>query len=499
MPANARLNLDARSVLACIPVFGGVDMETLRHLGAASRLIELPSQRSLFNSGQPIRELHYLVSGSIKRFVLRPDCVENVLELVAPGRLFALSEAIIGGHYASFAETISFSIVLAIEAETLRKLAGTDAQLASNLLGALARQQYAAEFGAVRHHSLSVTQRVLDYLVSLAGNPRRLAGETTVHLGASKRLIAARLDMAPETLSRTLRQLSDDGVIVVAGRTVHIQNATLAVGGRRARGLPLPPVHYPRQERGSEPEQLSAAELVNVCGRHRMLSQRLAIAWIQRNRGVAVRAAGVALRKYHAEFIRNLVRIRALDLPQQMQSPIEALQAAWQDFTRGLAEPKADAATLGEMFARSEDVLAAADRLTAAAAELAGSEQAVLVNLAGRNRMLCPRIAKLVLFADAGIHRDAASALIDEARREFQANLQRLRAGSVDSKEAQVQLGIDASQWLRFMDRVDAVITATDKGSRHAQSVIPASEEMLRHADATVKLFELLGTQRKKA
>jgi CRP-like cAMP-binding protein len=485
MAQRNRLAVDARSLLACIPLFAGLRAEHLDRLGTSCRLVELPGHRSLYAAGQAIREIHYLISGTVKRFSMRADNLEKVLELVEAGHPVGLAEALCADSHLSFAETLDRCSVVAIGRDALRAVLADDVKLANRVLEIIARQQHAAEFAVIRHHSLPVTQRVLDYLLSLAGEGRRLAGETTVRLGASKRLIAASLDMAPETFSRTLRQLTDDGIIVVDGRNVHVQHAALAMLESLPVSSSLPPVRYPRQERGAEPELPSAVEVINLCGRHRMLSQRMTTSWVLARRGIGRSAARVAMRRFGEDFQRNLARTASLALPPVVRDCLPPLQEEWREFSALLAN---DAGTESPevVFERSERILALADRLTVAAVTAAGTEAARCLELAARNRMLCSRITKLWLFLDWPVAADRAPELVRASVAEFQCNLERLQAMEPRVPQAAAQLAVDAAHWRRFLEQIE------DKRAGRAAEVFAYGEELLRHVDTTVKLYERL-------
>ena len=68
----------------------------------------------------------------------------------------------------------------------------------------------------------NATNRVARHLVDLAGADA--AGQATVRLGESKQLLASRLAIKPETLSRSLKSLTDAGVIAVQGRSIDIRD-----------------------------------------------------------------------------------------------------------------------------------------------------------------------------------------------------------------------------------------------------------------------------------
>jgi CRP-like cAMP-binding protein len=491
MAKRNRLALDAGSLLECIPLFSGLDANHIAKLASHCRLIELSGHRSLYSSGQPIHEIYYLISGSVKRFTMRTNNMENVLEIIDAGHAIALAETLSASEHFSYAETLEHCAVLTIGLEGLRQVLPDHSELAYRLLNSLAQQQYANEFARFRHHSLPVTQRVLDYLLKLAGENGRMAGETTVRLGTSKRLVASSLDMAPETFSRALRQLSEDGVIVVDGRKLHVQHAALSVASSGHAESSFPPLHYLRQERGFEPDTPAAVEMINLCGRHRMLSQRMASAWVLAQRKIDTPTARVGVRRFGEDFQRNLKRTALLPLAGFVRQHLEPLEDEWRTF-RTLIEHAEDNEKLPlSVFDASERVLASADRLTTAAVKAASSNDARRIEFAARNRMLFARIIKLWLFADWGIAEETARKLIEVSAREFEDNLDRLSALVTYVPKAAAQLAIDREQWEHFSCIVKNDKRKTSNGTQII-AVISSGETLFRQVDATVKLFEQL-------
>ena len=114
-----------------------------------------------------------------------------------------------------------------------------------------------------------------------------------------------------------------------------------------------------------------------------------------------------------------------------------------------------------------------------------------MVNVAGRNRMLCARLVKLYLFNGWPDRTRKLGRLSDSSRQEFFTNMRTLGTSSADSLEAQAQLWVDAEQWQHFLAALDAT-QAQRSGQDQAMAVVAASEELLRNVDTTVKLYERL-------
>ena len=154
-----------------------------------------------------------------------------------------------------------------------------------------------------------------------------------------------------------------------------------------------------------------------------------------------------------------------------------------------LAVRPAAAAEATTVFDLSERVLAAADRLTAAATRMADTPAAHCVNIAGRNRMLTARIAKLFLFRDWDVRRTESNLLIADSRDEFDANIATLAKAGASTPEIAAQLTIDTELWRTLTTIIDAT-PHFEMQHGHAREVLAASDELLRHLDTTVKLFE---------
>lgn len=483
-PLSAEHDLLARS-----PLFAKLAPPDFEQLLAASRMVEIPAHQLLYRADEPVRAAYLLVHGSIKRSVALPgDATTKVIEIAQPQQVLALGETFGAARHVSSAETITPCILVAIEMRKLRALCRRSPDLAWRLLEAIARRQCATECDVSGHHySVTGPQRLLDYLIELSGSRPALAGETTVVLKASKKVIASRIGMTAETLSRSLRHLIDSGLIVVDGRNVHIQNAALVDGIEEGSGR----VSFPRKPRAAV-RKLTTGAIVNLCGRPRMLSQRLAIAWATIARDIAPTATRVKLRQFEADLSRHLARLEKAGLRAELGGHLAVLTELWARYRRLLLDFEPAAERADQVLALSEEMLQAADRLTHAAALLADLPEARHVNIAGRNRMLSQRIVKLFLFrewlGDEKIGRD-----IEASSSEFRRNLTELRRGAKQRPEVEAQLDEVLTHWEKLAKAL--ADTAHAGRTHHAQAVLAAGDRLLRHVDTTVKLYERLAPQ----
>lgn len=492
---NARFNAPYRAqreLLSGCPLFACLPLAVLDELSSASRIVEVAANGVVFQAGDPIREAHVLFKGGVKRSSIIPGGATRVIELVQSEQLLSIGEVFGATHYLSTCTGISQTLMLAIDIRKLRDAVHRNQELSCRIISALARQQCASESAVSGYHyGVTGTQRLLDYLLELAGGRTELAGETTVLLKASKKMIAAHIGMTPESFSRSLRELTDTGVIVVDGRNVHIQNAALldTMNGQNKQRL-----SFCRKRKGEGPlssRAPSSGALVNHCGRLRLFSQRMALAWAAIATDVSPSRARTRFRQFEKEFERNLAWLDRLDLEGEFRERLEDIKPLWAAYRQTMLGDEVTESLAEKVFSLSEQMLVAADGLTACAAHLAGIPSAHYVNMAGRNRVLSQRIGKLFLFREwPGLDGQIAELSVASCQ-EFESNLQQLAMTGNDQPELAAQLQIVAGQWQKYIRALCPDLSHAGK-AKHARVVLAEGERLLRCVDTTVKLFERL-------
>lgn len=486
---NARIHDPQRAqreLLAGSELLRNLPPPLLDTLVASSRLVQLSANQHVYEAGDTIREAFILFNGSVNRAVTMPSGATRVVQLVQDEQLLGPGEIFGASRYQSSCTSIHHCLLVALDARKLREQSLQNPELSGRIIRLLAQRQCATEFDVTGYHyGLTGAQRLLDYLLEQADGQQGIAGETTVQLKANKKMIAARIGMTAESFSRNLRELADSGVIAVDGRNVYIQHAALQDASR---GDGPQQLHFGRKPKGSNATgALSSGALVNRCGRLRLLSQRLALAWIAIVSGLSQTRERVRLHKFERDFVRYLMQLERLDLATDLRQALSGVQAVWPTYQQALISE--NAAHISEIFALSEALLDAADRFTSAATRQAGLREASHVNTAGRNRMLSQRIAKLFLLREWPAVNDAATALSTPCCQEFEHNQQELRRAAADWPDILAQLAVVDKHWHKFMQALCPDLSHAGK-SQHARVVLVDCERLLRSIDTLVKLFE---------
>lgn len=210
------------------PLLESLPDARLRQVAQRTRVHSLDTGQMLFRQGEEATHFFRLRAGHIKLFRISPDGHEKVVEIINPGQGFA--EAVMfmdQRRYPVNAEALESTEVLAIHSETVLEILHESPQLCMKLLGTLSRhlRQRLSDIDALSLQNAGL--RVANFLLT----QQRLQNSDEIELPAAKKIIAARLSIQPETLSRVFTQLEQKGAIRTAGRRIRLLDTTLLETG----------------------------------------------------------------------------------------------------------------------------------------------------------------------------------------------------------------------------------------------------------------------------
>ncbi|MGD9477499.1 Crp/Fnr family transcriptional regulator [Shinella sp. G-2] len=180
----------------------------------------LPARQMLFREGEPADMLHCVLSGYIRAYKLDPDGREADVELYGPGDLVGASVVLDGGRYSATAQAAEPALIARFDLKRVRDIANRRADLAVALATALSTQLGKAFASLADDRLHTAPQRVARYLL---GHCAVDGKAVSFRLPYQKSLLAGKLGLAPEALSRAFSLLRGHGVSV-RGRLVHISD-----------------------------------------------------------------------------------------------------------------------------------------------------------------------------------------------------------------------------------------------------------------------------------
>ena len=227
--------------------------------------------------------------------------------------------------------------------------------------------------------------------------------------------------------------------------------------------------------------------LINKAGRQRMLCERMVKSYVQIVSGVMPGAAAGELAHALGVFASQLAELKAALAHAEARALLADLERAWERFRLLAALPGAPE-RVNEVRGAGARLLQAAERAAAALTRHA-SGVAQFVNLAGRERMLCQRIAKdqlLIAAAQGGaeVRQEMAFACV-----EFGRALAELRSAPCNTAELREALAIVTMAWRVLLELMRADGAARDQ-------VLASAEEILQRMEHITSLYERLGATR---
>lgn len=222
--------LDIKGCLQHQPLFSALSDVQLAALVAATHEVRADKGKLLFQRGTPYEGMYLVVFGVVKLAVSGVQGVEKIVELVRAGESFGEAVMFLNRPFPIMAQTLEDSLLLYVEAAAIDNLLAQDPKFARRLLAGLSVRLHALVRDVESYSTQNAAQRVIGYLLqSVSTEHGESEGDiathaTTVSLPVNKNLIASRLNLTPETLSRVLHHFVADGLIEVNGREIVIHD-----------------------------------------------------------------------------------------------------------------------------------------------------------------------------------------------------------------------------------------------------------------------------------
>ncbi len=220
------MTFNPSDLLRKTPLFATLPDEDLRRVAELAVSRRFAKKEVVFREGDRADGFFVVVSGKVKVFKLSGEGKEQILHVLEAGQTFAEAVIFEGGAYPAHAETLTEAELFFLPKRPFVDLLERHPNVAIRMLGSLSRWLKRMT-DLVESLSLKdVETRLVFYLseeLKARGIPPRDGAELELPIG--KNVLASRLGTVPETFSRTLKKLQDDGLIAVRGKRIRIVSA----------------------------------------------------------------------------------------------------------------------------------------------------------------------------------------------------------------------------------------------------------------------------------
>jgi nitrate/nitrite-specific signal transduction histidine kinase len=238
-------------------------------------------------------------------------------------------------------------------------------------------------------------------------------------------------------------------------------------------------------------EILNINDAINKSGRQRMLSQRLAKAYLQLGQAIDSERSRKILDASLSLFDRQLAELRTFAPTADNKLVLAEMEKTWLAYKQVLMGKTPNQQDARNIMVINEEILAMAQTATVQLEKYSGSSTAQLVNIAGRQRMLSQRMAKFYQALQWGVAPADAEGKLELARKEFIAAMQTLNNAPGNTARIRDELMLAQQQWM-FFD--GALHQNGDQRNRqqNASNVATTSERILEVMDGVTGLYQQL-------
>ena len=224
---------DILKILAQSDLFGNLGDDTLTLITDKGRVEEYAPGEAIIWESDRAEAFYLVLSGRVKLFKSSPEGKEQTLYVFGPGEPFCLCARLVCETFPANASALETSNILILPSQVLDDAARREPDILFNMLAVVSRRLMDS-MRLIEDLALKeIPQRVASFLLQAVHASDELLLEQgsipshitpTIPLFGTQRELAKMLGATPEALSRALKRMNKDGLILVetGGRAVTI-------------------------------------------------------------------------------------------------------------------------------------------------------------------------------------------------------------------------------------------------------------------------------------
>ncbi|WP_420839834.1 Crp/Fnr family transcriptional regulator [Allorhizobium sonneratiae] len=220
MNKTLTLNNRDRTSLAMVPLMTDLSPASLAQMLELSSVLHYETRDILFQESDKAEFFYCVLSGFVRLYRLNKDGREADIRVCGAGETFGECLVALGGDYPYNAQVAESAIVVRFDIERVRMLSQLNTDVARAIIRSLSGNLVSTMTMVANDRLQTATQRVAHYLLSQCQDKGPAAA---IRLPFQKSLLAGKLGLAPEALSRAFSALRPLGVNV-RGRRIDISD-----------------------------------------------------------------------------------------------------------------------------------------------------------------------------------------------------------------------------------------------------------------------------------
>lgn len=204
-------------------LFSGLVQQEYDALVTHVTLVTLDKGEVLFHRGDRAEHFFFVDAGQIELSLISATGEKKILEVISPGRTFAEAVAFMREvKYPVTAEALTDTTLCQIPNSAYVEILYSNPDAGMRLISDVCRHLHARVREIERLTVQNARSRLASYLLDHVQEANE--EEATVRLELPRHVIASRLSIQPETLSRLLRTMSDEGIVTIEDRVIFVHS-----------------------------------------------------------------------------------------------------------------------------------------------------------------------------------------------------------------------------------------------------------------------------------
>ena len=215
-----RLNSRDKNILVKTPIMASLGQASLARMLDLAAAVSFEARDILFREGEHADVFYCVLSGYVRLYRLNKDGREADIRICGPGDSFAECLLYLGPNYRYNAQAAEGVTLARFDLAKVRAAAEQDVEISRAIMQALATHLLTTMDCVANDRLQTAPQRVAHFL--LTSCPKE-STSASIRLPFQKSLLAGKLGLAPEALSRAFSALRGAGV-TVRGRLIQIND-----------------------------------------------------------------------------------------------------------------------------------------------------------------------------------------------------------------------------------------------------------------------------------
>lgn len=210
-PANSMAMETYRGFIRSLPLFTSLSDSELDSLTQYAQIRQHDKGKLLFLQGEPSSRLYIILRGWVKVYNGLENGEETILQMLSAGDTLLESAVFLNTKAPVSAQVVEEATLLSIPAPIIRKKVEENNPFAVSMLNNVSLRSQRLIHQIEQSRLKSAGDRVGWFLLSQYLDHSNESDDGLIELPFDKSVIASYLDMRPETFSRTLKKLKDQG------------------------------------------------------------------------------------------------------------------------------------------------------------------------------------------------------------------------------------------------------------------------------------------------